>query len=796
MALSSETVKTLDLVKKSGKPCKFVLINKGADVVSVVVYRKGSDDGRIREAKEAGSGNVSCGVVDGKGSDLTFKLLRADGYNNAPVKNTALKEFMNKGTELKLKPTIEIVDQLPAVEMELDGSPQRPTQTLPPVQQGTGGQPQGSPPYKYRTPDEWKAAVAAIQQAQDLPTKMQLLTQAAQLCRDETSRVQGELKTDPNSTTAKAQSVSLGKVADILKKLAPPMPQAPLSPPQQKLKQAQIERDNIRQEIALAASKVQEKRHLLDEQKIAAVLQECETDANSDFGQIVSLLDLNLMTKPKNKNATPRDVKSIDGKFVDSTMKQLIAAKQKATAYIKEHKDPLVGSLPSRVKKRRQYCEQYIKQIDDYIAFIGKKHEAALDLCQKYSQKAKSGEYASPEIALALHNMLSEPLLTDEAKFEIRQTIDLLSAEMQKQGFDLLAKSANLTEKERLEIMEAYGCGSKPSGGTSDVKLLKSKPDGGIEFALKSAAQESEQALEQLGLPNGACAIREDVSSTVYQKFMELSGIDLGFPKSEVAKLNGQIFAKIEGIKGKMADREGIGDINREIESAQALKDKLIERKRPPEELQRVDEQLQKLQAKLATAKQDIENIPDQVSSESMGKVLMSTILTCQWDCKWGNLIVEGNTARPIDAGAALPTPLTIDGFLSTDKKSVHRMPALEQLLQYPGGHSKAFQDLPIANQPVDPNMVAEMLKLDPDVLVQAAKDRRDQVLRDNPSLGGGQPLLEDVSLAAMKDSITGAQAILRSKPGMTLKEFVVAWSNWFKGWAAGFYQKHVPQPT
>lgn len=795
MALNPETVKTLELVKKSGKPCKFVLISKGADIVSVVVYRRGSDDGRIREAKEAGSGNTSCGVVDGKGANLSFKLLRADGYNNAPVKNVAFKNFLNDGNDLKVKPTIEIVDKLPDVEMEAEAQPQRPTQTLPPDQPGTGQQ-QGNQPYKYRTPDEWKAAVAAIQQAQYLPTKMQLLTQAAQYCRDETSRVQGELKTDPNSTAAKALSVSLGKVADILKKLAPTLPPAPLSPPQQKLKQTQTERDSIRQEIAQAAGKVQEKRHLLDEQKIAAVLLECETDANSDFGQIVSLLDLGLMTRPKNKKFAPKDQRSIDGKFVDSTMKQLIEAKQKATAYIKEHKDPLVGSLPSRVKKRRQYCEQYIKQIDDYIAFIGKKHEAALDLCQKYSQKAKSGGYASPEVALALHNMLSEPLLTDEAKFEIRQTIDLLSAEMQKQGFDLLAKSPSLTETERLEVMEAYGCGSKPSGGTSDVKLLKSKPDGGIEFALKSASQESEQALEQLGLPHGACAIREDVSSTVYQKFTELSGIDLGFPKSEVAQLNGQTFAKIEGIKGKMADKEGIADIQREIESAQALKDKLVERKRPPEEMQKVDEQLQKLQAKLAAARQDIESIPDQVSSDSMGKVLMSTVLTGQWDCKWGNLIVEGNTARPIDAGAAMPTLVTIGGFLSTDKKSVHQMPALEQLLQYPGGHSKAYQDLPIANQPVDPNMVAEMLKLDPDVLVQAAKDRRDHILRDNPTLGGGKPVLEDLSLAAMKDSITGTQAILRSKPGMTLKEFVVAWSAWFTNWAADFYQKHAPQTT
>ena len=29
-------------------------------------------------------------------------------------------------------------------------------------------------------------------------------------------------------------------------------------------------------------------------------------------------------------------------------------------------------------------------------------------------------------------------------------------------GYDLIAKSKNLSQKDRLEIMEAYGCGSKP----------------------------------------------------------------------------------------------------------------------------------------------------------------------------------------------------------------------------------------------------------------------------------------------------------------------------------------------
>src|SRR6185436_19516231 len=98
MPLSSDSAKVLEIVKNTGKPCKFVMLSKGSSILSVVAYRKGSEDTRIREAKEAGSGNVSCGVVDGKGAALSFKLRRADGYEAPPVRPTVLKDFLNEGT--------------------------------------------------------------------------------------------------------------------------------------------------------------------------------------------------------------------------------------------------------------------------------------------------------------------------------------------------------------------------------------------------------------------------------------------------------------------------------------------------------------------------------------------------------------------------------------------------------------------------------------------------------------------------------------------------------------------------
>lgn len=794
MPLEKDSEKCLLSVKDSGKPCYFVLVKKSNEVTGLVASRKGTPDSRKQMARnQVSGGELSWGVVEGKGANLSFKLLSTDGFNDTPIKDSKLRSFLEashksfKGSKAKM----EVVNALPDVTDEDQQQPQiQPTQTTTTTTTTTTTQ---SPLAKLRSADDWKVVIAAIQSETNGPTKMQMLLQAKNECQADTAVVQQVLQTTPNSDEAQKKSVSLGKVKGILDKLTPQLPQAPLNPTLQKLQGLRSERDGVQNELQTVKAKVGEKRHLLNETSIAAMLQDCETDANSDFGQICSLLDLGLMTKPKGK-AKPKDVSSIDGKYVDTVMSKLIQAKQKSLAYVKEHKDPLVGSLPTRVKKRKQNCDQFVKQIDDYIVFIGNKNEAALDLCKKYGQKAQAGQYVPPEVAVELRNLLNEPLLTDETKYEIRKTIDLIATESQKPGFDLLRQRPNMPTKERLEVMEAYGCGSKPSGGTSDVKLLKGSPTGGIEFALKSSAQESEQALEQLGLPNGACAIREDVSSIIFEKFKELTQIDLGFPKSEVAQVNGQTYAVIEGISGKMADKEGVADIKREIEAAQALREKLVKRQRPPEEIQDVDTLLLKLQNKLAGAEQDMEAVPDTVTSESMGKVLMSSILSCQWDCKWGNLIVDNGNARPIDAGAALPTLNSLDGFLTPDHKGTFGVPALEQLLMYPGGHSKAYTDLPIANQNIDQNMVTEMLKLDPDVMVQAAKDRRDKVLQDNPDLGDGTPLLEDLSFDAMKDSINGAKQILQSKQPMTLKEFVQAWTKWFENWAPGFYQSHEPK--
>src|SRR5262245_41029509 len=222
MPLSEDSTKAL-LSAKKGKPCKFVLVGKGSKVHSVVAYRQGGEGQRITEAKDeakkvGGTGQPTCGVVEFLGEGhFSFKLLKADGYQAAPVTDKALKAFLNEGTDLKAKPTVDLVDALPAVEME-------------------GGQPQHG---AYRTGDQWKTVIAEIQLAKDKQERDTKLALAAKEWNDESQRVTAELQVIPDSQAALAAQETLRKVSEILKKLTtgpqlPPLPETPQQQPGQR----------------------------------------------------------------------------------------------------------------------------------------------------------------------------------------------------------------------------------------------------------------------------------------------------------------------------------------------------------------------------------------------------------------------------------------------------------------------------------------------------------------------------------------------------------------------------------
>jgi hypothetical protein len=319
-------------------------------------------------------------------------------------------------------------------------------------------------------------------------------------------------------------------------------------------------------------------------------------------------------------------------------------------------------------------------------------------------------------------------------------------------GYEMLAQINNPTELQKAEILLSHGCFKGSGGGTSDVRLLQN-PDKTIAFAFKGARGEAKGARDFLNLPHGACTTREDLCSTISQSIHSQTGLDLGFPKSKAVKIDGQTGALIEGIRGTTID---------------------------PEEKAKLSEEDREAYAKYG---QMMEELPDKITAKSLQNVVLFSAMTCQWDCKWGNLMVEeDNNARPIDGGAGIPTQSTVDEFTRFSGKAI----ALEALTLYPRGTRRQYQPLPQAQQPMDEETVQAILKVDVNGLMGDAKKRRDEIARDLPDLAppphdGG--LVDDASLDRVAESIRMAQQILRANPQITLANFVSEYVTWWKAW-------------
>jgi hypothetical protein len=122
MAVDADTKKHLEDVKK-GKPRRFVMICKGVKIVSLIVYKKGTVEKYKKQAKEEGKGQFYHGVVDGKGVNISFKLLRNDGFDKPPGKEIILKDFLKTEADIPFKPVYEIVDSLPDIPDDDDEIP-------------------------------------------------------------------------------------------------------------------------------------------------------------------------------------------------------------------------------------------------------------------------------------------------------------------------------------------------------------------------------------------------------------------------------------------------------------------------------------------------------------------------------------------------------------------------------------------------------------------------------------------------------------------------------------------------
>lgn len=112
------TVDSLGEVKKGKSRC-FLLICKGAKVKYLKVKKKSVKKNEIAEAKKLGyKGDAYIGIITGKGMDLVFNLAISDGYESEPVKDKALKDFLEEHANFKCKPSFAIVATPPEVPFD------------------------------------------------------------------------------------------------------------------------------------------------------------------------------------------------------------------------------------------------------------------------------------------------------------------------------------------------------------------------------------------------------------------------------------------------------------------------------------------------------------------------------------------------------------------------------------------------------------------------------------------------------------------------------------------------------
>ena len=128
--IDNETKEMLEAEVKKGRPRKFFLVYKGAQIKTLGVFRKGQFGSRVMQAKKEGFvGDVAYGIVNGSGKDLTFYIpgakeiaeaMKADGHlEKAPIKDVKFKEFLKK-EDLNFKPCFQIVTSISEIP-QLDG---------------------------------------------------------------------------------------------------------------------------------------------------------------------------------------------------------------------------------------------------------------------------------------------------------------------------------------------------------------------------------------------------------------------------------------------------------------------------------------------------------------------------------------------------------------------------------------------------------------------------------------------------------------------------------------------------
>lgn len=287
-AISDDTKSMLEDHVKKGKARKFILITKGSSIKALIVFKKGPFGPKIIQAKKDGfRGEVTCGLITGKGVDLTFQLpgtpevseaMRTEGNvtEDEPCKLAKMRAFLKDEADLKFKPdfaVIKTVNDIARVS-ELDED-----------EEGETGTPDAPPPM---TDQESQARAQKLTEA--LERLKPLVDQAANARPNR----QGELHTTIERIRGEIQSgqwdqakQSLVDFAALLRTVGGGQGPAPEGEPPDRSAQFAARRDAIESQLAEAQSAAPEKGAKLDE-----VWRYANEQARSnDFDKALKALD-------------------------------------------------------------------------------------------------------------------------------------------------------------------------------------------------------------------------------------------------------------------------------------------------------------------------------------------------------------------------------------------------------------------------------------------------------------------------------------------------------------------------
>lgn len=474
-----------------------------------------------------------------------------------------------------------------------------------------------------------------------------------------------------------------------------------------------------------------------------------DKDKDSDFGKAIGRLV-----------KRPRDY--------DKLSEDYHVAKSFALKYLADH--PRKGKIKDDVtEKRRKVAEMAIATVDKWIADQARNEKQIDALCIRFSAEAGKGDGpVPPEVLDELQKLLRNPLIPPHSRDLIDATIKKILLANRLQADKALATAT--TDADRGKTLLQHACFKRADGGTSDVKLL-TDDKGQIAYAFKSLDGESREGLAKLNLGKGASTMREVVSSRVHEELAKL-GLDFGFPKAVLLENDGKYGALIQGVKGKMIDSE---EITTKVDHAS--------RERDPVKRAAIEAEIDELRKTRA-------ELPEKVSAESLQNVILSQVLSCQWDCKWGNMIIDGDTARPIDAGTAIPTAATLADFADWGKP-----PAFENLITHPDttDAKKANTILPQAKNPLPAAKVKAIVDLDVEALIDSARQERDKVIKAVPGMDAS--LMDESCFDIMRSSIKAAQALLARDRTQSLETFVMAYQNWFVTFSAKYAKTAAANP-